>query len=209
MPSLRWFLQHLIRAPDARHTGDGEPARERFQRIAREQLDSIWRTARRLGAAPAELDDVAQEVLSVVFVRLARIERGKEHAFVMAVTSKVTANLRRARQRGNKARDELARHPFEERGWQRRTNPDYAHEVSRALQLLDGALSAMTEPQRVVFVLTDLEQLTAREVADQLQLPEAAVVSRLRRAREVLARHLEQLAPGEYGSKNLSHEETA
>ena len=43
----------------------------------------------------------------------------------------------------------------------------------------------MTELQREVFILMELEQLTAREVAEQIQIAEAAVVSRLRRAREV------------------------
>jgi hypothetical protein len=43
----------------------------------------------------------------------------------------------------------------------------------------------MTEGQREVFILTELEELTAREVGLHLGLPEAAVVSRLRRAREV------------------------
>jgi DNA-directed RNA polymerase specialized sigma24 family protein len=43
----------------------------------------------------------------------------------------------------------------------------------------------MTPRQRVVFTLFDLEEFSAREIAEQLEIPEAAVVSRLRRGREV------------------------
>jgi RNA polymerase sigma-70 factor (ECF subfamily) len=46
----------------------------------------------------------------------------------------------------------------------------------------------MTDAQREAFILFDLEQLTAPEIAEQLGLPEAAIVSRVRRAREVFRR---------------------
>ena len=62
----------------------------------------------------------------------------------------------------------------------------------------------MTPGQRVVFTLFELEELTAREIAEQLELPEAAVVSRLRRAREVFQsfcrrRQLDSNCPPEDG----------
>lgn len=50
------------------------------------------------------------------------------------------------------------------------------------------ALSEMTEAQRVAFVLFELEELSAKEIAEQLDVPEAAVVSRVRRAREEFQR---------------------
>ena len=46
----------------------------------------------------------------------------------------------------------------------------------------------MTEPQRVTFVLFELEELRASEIAVELGIEEAAVVSRLHRARSVLRR---------------------
>jgi DNA-directed RNA polymerase specialized sigma24 family protein len=46
----------------------------------------------------------------------------------------------------------------------------------------------MTESQRVTFVLFELEELRAGEIAAELGIAEAAVVSRLQRARSVMRR---------------------
>jgi DNA-directed RNA polymerase specialized sigma24 family protein len=40
----------------------------------------------------------------------------------------------------------------------------------------------------VAFILYELEELSAKEIAEQLAVPEAAVVSRVRRAREEFQR---------------------
>lgn len=64
-------------------------------------------------------------------------------------------------------------------------------ERARKLELLSAALASMTEPQREAFILFELEQLTAREIAEQLQQPEAAIVSRVRRARAAFASFVE------------------
>jgi RNA polymerase sigma-70 factor, ECF subfamily len=164
----------------------------RVERIAREHLDAIWRTARRLGVLDGDVDDVAQEVLMVVLRRLADIEADRERAFVIATTARVTCNYRRGRRR--RAEDLIE--------WADEVGPDDAaalehmrvasqeQSVERAqkLALLQAALSEMTEAQRVAFTMFELEQLTAREIAAELDMPEAAVVSRVRRAREVFKR---------------------
>jgi DNA-directed RNA polymerase specialized sigma24 family protein len=91
------FLKRTILSSSGAPDAVGGPAR--FRRIACEQLDSIWRTACRLGGSPGDLDDIAQEVLSVVFQRLENIVPEKERAFVVGVTAKVTGNFRRSRRR--------------------------------------------------------------------------------------------------------------
>lgn len=50
----------------------------------------------------------------------------------------------------------------------------------------------MTEAQRVTFVLFELEELRASEIATELGVAEAAVVSRLHRARGVMRRICER-----------------
>jgi RNA polymerase sigma-70 factor (ECF subfamily) len=168
----------------------------RVERIVREQLDTVWRTARRLGVPNAELDDVAQEVMLVVVRRIDAIEPDKERAFVAATTVRVTANWRRRQrrhpERPSDALDALGSDP--EYAVSRHGLEPGEHCVDRArkLQLLNAALEVMTEPQRVAFILFELEELTAREIAEQLQVPEAAVVSRARRAREAFANFCER-----------------
>jgi len=60
----------------------------RVAAIAEQQLDVIWRMARRLGVPDCDIEDVAQEVLIVVVRRQDFIELGKERAFVASVTAR-------------------------------------------------------------------------------------------------------------------------
>jgi DNA-directed RNA polymerase specialized sigma24 family protein len=66
----------------------------------------------------------------------------------------------------------------------------------------------MTDAQREVFILSELEQLTASEAAEQLALQEGAVVSRLRRARAVFQEFCDDWQTGATNSDNV-HEEAA
>jgi RNA polymerase sigma-70 factor (ECF subfamily) len=160
----------------------GSAKHDRFGRVAEENLDAAWRVARRCGVAPDQVDDVVQEAFIIVGRRLEEIGRDRERAFVVGTTVRVAANWKRSQRRrpesalceDDNGRTELSYEAAQEALTARR----------QGLELLDGLLRCMTEPQREVFVLTELEQLTAREVAEQLGLSEAAVVSRLRRARE-------------------------
>jgi RNA polymerase sigma-70 factor (ECF subfamily) len=174
-----------------------EAAAARVERIAGDQVDAIWRTARRLGVPARELQDVAQEVMLVVVRRLADIDIGAERTFVVATTARVAANWRRARRRRpeelSDVVDELAcvaggHEPSSVLG------AEEALERSRKLEILERALSEMTEPQQVSFIMFELEQMTAKEIARALDQPEAAIVSRVRRAREVLRNCRERAA---------------
>ena len=52
------------------------------------------------------------------------------------------------------------------------------------------ALARLPEPSRTVLVLADLEELSYREIAEALDIPQGTVMSRLFRARAMLRRHL-------------------
>ncbi|HTV21408.1 MAG TPA: sigma-70 family RNA polymerase sigma factor [Polyangiaceae bacterium] len=160
--------------------------------IAEQQLDVIWRMARRLGVPDCDIEDVAQEVLIVVVRREDYIEVGKERAFVASVTARVVANWRRTRRRRREdPSDELESIAgMRLSGAFGALDAEQSLERSRQLGRLERALDEMTEAQREAFTLFDLEQLTAPEIAEQLGVPEAAIVSRVRRAREVFKRAL-------------------
>lgn len=159
----------------------------RVRAIVHAQWDAIFHTARRLGVPAADIEDVVQEVLVVVVRRHADVEVEKERAFVVSATVKVVANWRRrARRHPEDASDDVGER------LQTGVEPEpcaghgeAAVEHSRLLGILRQALDAMTEPQRVAFVLFELEEWTAKEVARELRVSEATVVSRVRRAREV------------------------
>jgi RNA polymerase sigma-70 factor (ECF subfamily) len=149
---------------------------------------------------------VAQEVLIVVVRRQDSIEPGKERAFVASVTARVVSNWRRThRRRREDPSDSLeAIASARSAGAFSSSDPERSLERSRQLARLERALDEMTEAQREAFTLFDLEQLTAPEIAEQLGVPEAAIVSRVRRARDVfkraLAREAELCAAGPHRS---------
>lgn len=185
-----WWTAARSERPTAERTS-------RIQAIATAHLDAIWRTARDLGADARDLEDVLQEVLLVVVRRIDDILVDRERAFVLATTARVVANWRRTRRRRPlELSEELdALGPLASGSTGVAPGPERALEHTERLELLQVALAAMTEAQRVAFTLFELEQLSAREIAEQLGVPEAAVASRVRRAWQVFHDYCER--PGE------------
>jgi RNA polymerase sigma-70 factor (ECF subfamily) len=135
-------------------------------------------------------------VALVVMRREAEIQPDKERSFVVGTAARIAANWRRSRRRqerwlpaapGCAEGVDIARTPAAVRD-----TPEAALERAQGLALLEAALAQMTPEQRVVFTLFELEELSAREIGEQLELAEAAVVSRVRRAREVFQRFCRQ-----------------
>jgi RNA polymerase sigma-70 factor (ECF subfamily) len=173
-----------------------DPARvQRVEQIVQLHLDSIWRTARDLGVLPRDLEDVVQEVLVVCVRRVNDIEPARERAFLLATTARVVANWRRGRRRRPaepfESMDELGGEPLEPLA--KPTGPAEALERKRELALVQAALDEMTETQRVAFTLFELEELTAREIAEQLGVSEPVVFARVQRARAVFQRYLSRV----------------
>jgi RNA polymerase sigma-70 factor (ECF subfamily) len=69
--------------------------------------------------------------------------------------------------------------------------PDLALERSRVRVAVREAIEELPPHYRIVLVLRDMEQLSTREVAEALDLPETTVKMRLHRARLMVRRQLE------------------
>ena len=185
-------LQPAAATSPVRTCEESVPEASRVQQIVLEHLNAIWRTARRLGVPPSDVDDVAQEVALVVLRRESAIQPGKERAFVIGSTARIASNWRRSRRRQPQpladAATGVAEVGLAELAALDGAGPwaqDASLERAQGLALLEAALREMTPKQRVVFTLFELEEVSARDIAEQLEIPEAAVVSRLRRGREV------------------------
>jgi RNA polymerase sigma-70 factor (ECF subfamily) len=158
----------------------------RIRELVHAHLDAICRTARRLGVPAGELEDVVQDVMVVVVRRLSDIEPGKERPFLVSTTVRVAANRRRQRQRRPEEPSDTLDRIGDALPGAGPASGEGAVDTARQLALLDIAIDAMTEPQRAAFVLFELEELTAREIGEQLGVSETTIVSRVRRAREVI-----------------------
>lgn len=162
----------------------------RLEDIYEESFDFVWRSARRMGVAESSVDDVVQEVFLVAHRRLADFEgRSRVETWLFGILLRVVSDHRRTlRRKGGLAPlpealadDSTARCPAERA------------ETREKVRLLHALLDTLDDDKRAVFVLSELEQLTAPEIAEALGVNLNTVYSRLRVARkkfdEALARH--------------------
>lgn len=160
-----------------------------FDALYEEEFAFVWRSCRRLGVADAALDDVVQEVFLVVHRRFHDFERRSSlRTWLFGIVVGVVRNHRRTARRkdppgSGEDADDLPSPGLE----------PHAHaEQAEAARLVHRLLDALDEDKREVFVLAELEQLTAPEIAAALALNLNTVYSRLRAARLEFERALER-----------------
>jgi RNA polymerase sigma-70 factor (ECF subfamily) len=154
--------------------GCAQPARLRT--VFEAEWDFVWRLLRRLGLR--EVDDAAQHVFLIFARKIASVDEGKEHSFLYGTALRVAKDMRESQNRRDARSSELSEAIDSEIDVERLVDR------KRARELLDRILDAMDFDLRSVFVLYELERLTAREIADMLGIAQGTVASRLRRARE-------------------------
>lgn len=151
-----------------------------FEAVYRDCFELVWRTLRRLGVEPHSLDDAAQEVFLVVHRRLGSFaRRSSARTWVVGIAVRVASDFRRRQRR--KADPEEPLHPTL---LDRRPGPHEALAQAEASRILQQILLELGGAQREVFVLAELEHLTAPEISAALELNVNTVYSRLRAARK-------------------------
>lgn len=155
--------------------------------LYREHFQFVWRSARRLGAPEASVDDVVQDVFLVVARRLGEFRGDASvRTWLFAITQRVIREHRRKKFRHlRKIEAARAEAPAASRAVDPYARSDAARTLLRLLDRLD-------DDRRGVFVLAELEGLTAQEIADGLGLNVNTVYSRLRSARTLLERALHE-----------------
>jgi RNA polymerase sigma-70 factor (ECF subfamily) len=157
------------------------PAHARATAIVAQHVDAVWRTLRRLGLGPSELDDGVQQVFLVLSRRLEQVEPGRERAYLLGVALRVATDYRRSRRRRPEdATDSAALEQRPHEG----VSPENLLDGKQRLELLDKLIGQLPEELASVFVLHELEELTRAEISQLLAVPAGTVASRLKRARE-------------------------
>lgn len=158
--------------------------------MVRAHVDAVWRTLRRLGVPPADLDDCVQRVFSTLARRIDCVESERERSFLLGIAVRVASDFRRSRRR----RPEDATEPSELELRAVESSPESLLDEKRKLELLDRLIARLPEDLARVFVLYELEGLTMSQISQLLGLRSGTVASRLRRARsrfEALCREME------------------
>lgn len=152
-----------------------------FEALYRAHFGLVWRLLRRLGVRSASLDDAVQEVFLVVHRRRGELQvEGDGKALLVGIAAKVARDQRRSESRADR-RDQalISSGPLREDP----PDPHRAAERSQGIELALRLLDSLSAERREVFVMTELEELTAPVIAEALEVPLNTVYSRLRLAR--------------------------
>lgn len=158
-----------------------------FAEVYEAHFDFVWRSARRLGVPEASLDDVVQDVFVTVYRRLDDFEgRSSLRTWIFGVLRRVVGDLRRTQRR--KPTEALQTDPSApaEQG------PLERVAQAEAARFLQGVLNTLDDERREVFVLAELEQMSAPEIAEALEVNLNTVYSRLRSARRTVNEAVER-----------------
>jgi RNA polymerase sigma-70 factor (ECF subfamily) len=177
------------------HPGEGVEEAADLARLFDEHASYVRTLLRRLlGPAWGDVDDLVQEVFLVAWKRR-RSARGDAVPWLRAIAIHVACGARkRARLRRFLSLDSLSPpvDPF---------TPHQALEQSEALHLLYAALEGLTEKRRTVLVLSEIEGLSGKEIAQTLGCPLKTVWTRLHHARKELTARYAALASGKTGGE--------
>lgn len=169
-------------------SGVGDASQERALLLVRQHFDFVWRLLRRLGVPEPDADDAAQQVFIVATRRLAQIPTGGERTFLYGTALRTAGTLRR-----NQRRRARWVEPGPADCVSPELEPDAELERRQALAFLDEVLQRLSDELREVFVLCEIEELSAPQVAAIAGIPVGTVASRLRRARHDFGQHVRRL----------------
>jgi len=161
-----------------------------FEEVYDTYFPYVWRSVQRLGVPASQADDAVQEVFIVVHRRLAEFEgRSSLKTWLYGIALRV-ARLHRARHRRDEGRDGGDAYAL---GAPESARPDERAANAEAARIVQDLLASLDEDQREVFVLAELEQLSAPEIAQALDVKLNTVYSRLRLARAAFAASAERV----------------
>ena len=146
-----------------------------FQR----ELEYVYRTLRRLGTSPSEVDDLAQEVFLALRRCWSEYDPDRPlRPYLFGIAFRIASAYERKRHRevafGVVDVDDAA------------PGPDDTLQSKQARALVLAALDRIPLPRRAVLVMHDIDDVAVSRVAVVLDIPLFTVYSRLRKARREL-----------------------
>ena len=151
-----------------------------FPELCTRYFDFVWRCARAFGAKSEEIDDVVQDVFLVVQRRHADLKEERlARSWIYGITRRVVSSQRRRRRESDsRAAPDVDSLRSPDR------SPLAAAEHSLEIRVLYNVLDGLDGRKREVFVLSEILEMSGREIAETLGVPMNTVYSRLRAARE-------------------------
>ncbi len=156
-------------------------------KLFREHAAYVAAFLRRLGILEAAVDDAVQEVFLVAHTRGGYLPGpASARTWLGAITIRVAANARRARQRRRETADDRIPESHSPS-----TAPDIVVEQRQELALVERALGEMSDLHRHVFLRFAVAGHSCDDIARSMGVPTGTVYSRLHAARNSLGTSLE------------------
>ena len=157
------------------------------QEVYEAHFEFVWRSARRLGMRPPQLEDVVQEVFMVVQRRLPDFEgRSSVRTWLFSITRHVVRGHFRQSARRPLSLSEASLEAPDPAA----LCPETQLMAREDADLLHALLSELSDDQREVFVLAQLEELSGPEIAQALELPLRSVYGRIVAAQKAFEKGL-------------------
>jgi RNA polymerase sigma-70 factor, ECF subfamily len=180
--------QIALEEPGLAQVEDAETRDERFAVLVRRQARFVFRVAYSILRKVQDADDAVQET----FLKLYRSQRWDriedERAFLARVAWRTAIDQLRKAPKNEPASDAP---------WAGQ-NPEQAAIVSDWNSAVQRLIDALPEELRQPLALSSVEELTSREIAQVMGIPEGTVRTRLMRARQILRQKLNALGAGHH-----------
>ena len=153
------------------------PALRDFDALFVENYGFVCRVLRSMGVDAASVEDRAQDVFVVLHRRIGEYEEGRDiRSWLWGIARRVASTHERTQIRAERKLRALPDAPAA-------GGPEEQVRLKEDAQFVADVLAAMSEDQRQVFVLTEVESMSAPEIAEVLGVKLNTVYSRLRTAR--------------------------
>jgi RNA polymerase sigma-70 factor, ECF subfamily len=150
-----------------------------FDALYGQYFDFVWRSLRRLGIGPSSVEDAVQDSFMILHRRLGDLRPdASPKAFLFGIALRVAHDYRRAARRKGADRLDL------DSAISREAGPFERTAEAEAVRVIERFLESLDEDKRTVFVLAELEGMTAPEISEALSVNLNTVYSRLRVSRE-------------------------
>jgi RNA polymerase sigma-70 factor (ECF subfamily) len=161
-----------------------------FRAIYEAHFDFVWCSLRRLGVREADALDQAQKVFLTAHFKLAEFEgRSRITTWLFGICQRVASDYRRSAL----FRHEVPTDAAEMDLYGGQDDSSQGAESRQRARVAEAILDKLPEPQRVVFVLFELDEMSGQDIAQLLGISIGTVRSRLRLAREAFSREVKRL----------------
>lgn len=158
-------------------------ARSALDVLYRREVKAIYGFLWKLGAMESEMEDLVHDVFVTAARRWSSYDaRRPARPWLLGIAYRVYSDVRHARRPSGEL-PELVDHA---------PGPDESVAQQQARRILRGALATLPEERRTAFVLHELEGLSVNEVTALMEAPLPTTYSRLKLAREEVARAVER-----------------